>query len=592
MSYKTGSDKSQTEDYQEQDSASYVSATEIADDLSKALLKKGYKLHPAQNGRHCCHDIYIKKRLDANHEIYNWHLLDQDLEWIGFNKALEASISEQSANGTDWLSIARKIQSSLTLQANDKRSIMYGIGFNKSTYADPQVSRSFTGKLAHKQIPNVSWFPQLAGLDPYELLALFPRPEATALLLMLGRAMVGVGGTVTQEGIISHKMRSAAIIVGTEPALGKSTLLQGIISAASQLGYNSEPVATASSRFGWGKIAASDLAYKDDLNRETQTAILKSETLKTIITGGAFSSERKGVDSETTKSNTTLLCCSNDYNVYDFYKMDEGSISRFNFLYTYNQIELTALYPTFDARTDRNFARLAKLHVVNENQLYTYLLAHGVKLFLETLGLEVINDALIKVGEDFTQSAMESLRKQFIYAPSVTHTRDLISSTAHLVAFAIGCARSSKARATLCDQLAELSFDSELLYCIINQYVHSAGDEPYRLRGLSSSCKSVISKRLEDLSNRSGHRSNSQAFEFLTGELMSSQGASFPRSAGNYYRLWVDSKKIIPAQAELYAKMMRENDDGTMEIDFDALNTATRNNVTIIQDMLKRDLTA
>ena len=591
MPYKTGSNKAKADDYQDQDTeAVYVSPTEIADDICKALLKKDYKLHPSKTGRHCCHDIYVKKRLESNPEIYYWHLIDVDKDWDGFNTALDDVIAINSYRGDDWRTVAHKIQSSLTLQANDTRSIMYGIGWNKSAYANPNTSRSFTGKLAHKQIPNVAWFPQLATLDPYDLLTLFPRAEATALLLMLGRAMVGVGGTVTLEGIVDHKMRSAAIIVGSQAALGKSTLLNGLIAAAKLLGYNSEPVATAGSRFGWGKIAASDIAYKDDLNRETQSAILKSETLKTIITGGAFSSERKGIDSETTKSGTTLFCCSNDYNVYDFYGMDEGSISRYNFLYTYNQIELTAKFPNHDGRTFENFERLRLIYGVTHNQLFTYLLAHGVKLFLETLGVEIINDALLTTGVDKTQKVIADLREEFIYAPNVTHVRDLISSTAHMVAFAVGTMRGLKGRTGLCDRLSMLGFDYELLYTIVNQYVHSDADEPYRLRGLQSGCKSSIAQRLESLSNRQGQKNASQAFELIIAELISAQGCSFPKSAGSYFRLWEEAKKTIPALAEKYALMLVENDEGEVELNFDDCNAATRNNVNKIIELLKRNV--
>lgn len=589
MSYRSGSDKSRVDDPQAQDEASYISPIVVADDIGRALLRKGYKLHATQTGKHCCHDIYIKKKLEANDKIQYWALIEQQLDWAGFNAALDAVLLELAGNGSDWNTIARKIQASLTTQASDKRSLMYGIGHNRSCYADPQVSKSFTGKLVHKQIPSLAWFPQLADLSPYDLLTLFPKAEATALLMMIGRAVVGVGGTVTQEGIINHKMRSAAIIVGLEAGLGKSTLLLGIISAMKQLGYSSEPIATAGSRFGWGKIASSDLAYKDDLNKETQTDILRSETLKTMITGGAFSSERKGVDSETTKSSTTVICCSNDYNLYDFYKMDSGSISRFNFLYTYNPTELAEKFPDFDARTDKNFTRLAGIYQVTENQLFTYLLAHGVKVFLDALGLEVINDSLTPVGVDKTQQIMEDLRADFIYASNVTHVKDLVTSAAHLVSFAVGGMRSPKARLELYENLKGLSFDSELLYVVVNQYVHSRGNEPYSLKGLASSCKSVISKRLEDLSNRAGIRNNAKAFEFLTSELMSEQGASFPRASGSYHSLWSEAIKTIPAQAEVYAAMMLPDSEGNMVVDYDKIKASTRNNLTAIQDLIKKD---
>lgn len=589
MSHKPGSDKSKANDYQEQEEASYVSAMIVAADISKALLKKGYKMHPTSSGRHCCHDIYMKKRLLANPEIHHWALLDQELDWVGFNIALDAAVTSLTGNGSDWITIARKIEASLTTKGNDKQSLMYGIGYNKSVYADPNVSRSFAGKLAHKQIPSVSWFPQLAKLDPYDLLTLFPRPEATALLLMLGRAMVGVGGTVTQEGVIAHKMRSAAIIVGVEAGLGKSTLLTGIITAAKNLGYSSEPVSTAGSRFGWGKIAASDLAYKDDLTRDTQTAILRSETLKTIITGGAFSSERKGIDSETTKSNTTLFCCSNEYNVYDFYKMDEGSISRYNFLYTYNHTELDTLFPNYNARTDKNFERLAKIYNVTENTLFTYLLAHGVRLFCATLGIEIVNEAVIRTGADTTQETMENLREHFTYAPNVTHVKDLVSATAHLVALSIATLRQRN-RVEACSRLKDLGFDYELLYCVLNQHAHSKGDEPYRLHGLSPACKASISKRLEDLSNRQGQKNARSAFETLTAELVSLQGATFPRSQGAYYSVWTESRKLVPNLAEGYAQMMEENESGNVEIEKDNLNAATRNNINTILELLKRNV--
>lgn len=572
-----GYDKSQQEETDVE--KSYQSPEVIVHDITEALLKKGYKLVPTVKGKHANHNIYVKSRVPENQNIHYWKRPTTEIEWTGFTSTLENVIYNLgSVNGSDYLSIARKLQVNLLQQATDKKTVLAGIGYSNAFCKDPKADRSFSGQLAFKQIPRLSWFPELKDLSPFELLALFPQAEAKAFMLMLGRTMCGVGGSISTEGTIAHRMRAAAIVVGVDPGLGKSTLLTGLIAAMKLLGYHAEPIVDGAARFGWGEVAESDLAFRDDLNRQSQTALLKSDKLKTIITGGALSTERKGIDSDTTDSKATLICCSNEYNVYDFYQMDEGSISRFNFLYTYNREELAEKY-NFDARGVENITRLCKKYNVKENRLYTYLLAHSVEYFLEVLGYEVTDQQLLQTGEDTLQTVMADLRKEYIYAPAITHVKDLVTSSAHLLALAIGSFRKKSVRDNVVSKLEPIGFDYTLLYEVIRHYSMSGTTEPWDLVGIESGCKRAVKKRLEDLNNKQGNRNALDAFVLLTSELLSVDGATFPKAPGNYVRLWAEAKKKIPALVEHYAQ----------EYDYDEVQNCTNKSVAAIIDLVREE---
>jgi hypothetical protein len=184
---------------------------------------------------------------------------------------------------------------------------------------------------------------------------------------------------------------------------------------------------------------------------------------------------------------------------------------------------------------------------------------------------------------------MEELRAAFLYEPNLTHVKDLVESVADLVAFGIASLRTKRSRGTMLEILPLLGFNYELLYTVCNEYVYNSKSVYYPLKGIDPACKAAMSRRLEDLSNKQGNRNALQAFEFITAELVSSQGMTFPKSPGSYYQVWVEAKKGIPAKVETMALIMHtELPDGTFELDCDDLPQYTKNNIGQILELIRK----
>ena len=145
-------------------------------------------------------------------------------------------------------------------------------------------------------VPARKWFDPVlhdVGLD--DVFTIFPHAERELLKLILGR--VGVGRTNHLppgfSSPIDHTARMAAVVVGKDAGLGKSTIFNGMTAAFSKCGFNTHTFKSTEDRFGLKAAALSDIAYKDDTAMKSLRAFLSAEETKILITNGLFQTEEK-----------------------------------------------------------------------------------------------------------------------------------------------------------------------------------------------------------------------------------------------------------------------------------------------------------
>lgn len=516
--------------------------------------KHGYVFSPRMGGSIANHDVYIKSEVPFHSGTYYLRKLSTRLDFRSYSKRVEHLITAgiKWDEETDEKQLAWKLLPAFTYNVKDNRSPLARRGEAECGFGDTPLTTSYNGQLAHKAIPRRHWFPQLAELNPLELLSLFPEPEARLFMLVLGRALIGKQHS-NAEGNIDHAFRTAAVVVGFEPGLGKSTLLNYLRTALHELGYNSFPIGETGTRFGWGTVAETDLAFKDDMTDKLQKNLLCNEVLKTIITGGEFNAELKGVNSYTVQANAAVVCLTNCYNPYHFADMDSGSLDRWRFLYTYNRKELESKY-SYDARTEPNWKRLAEKYKVNINDLACYLLACSAEYLVEQLGYELQDGCLNHTREDQTEQLVETLSQQLVLAPNLRHVDALVESAAHWVALSIAKSEDDELAAKALKALPEVSFNYRLLANLVNVYaLADNSNQPWVIPQLDRACRSAIRGKLDELGNTDGRSSAFTAFERLTQELLSDQGYRYPRSPAAYARIWEEAKKSIPDLVVHYA---------------------------------------
>lgn len=549
----------------------FFSGADSLRNLYSSMFSKGFDLVPDIKGKYSAHEVYRVKATKLNPSVKVWKKITRD-DTSAFNHALEGFIGT-SMNGAEEQEkkILLGLYNSLTTNMTSKsHNYLYSQGFSNSE-ENPRT-RSCVGTLAKSQVPSLSWFPALEQLDPLELLALMPKPEAELFMLVLGRLVWGNDHINLTEGKLEHHMRTAVTLVGLQGGLGKSTLMKYILDALDDLGYQVTLMPDVSTKFGWGEVAEADLAFKDDMNAKTQQNLMENETVKSIITGAGVSAERKGENAAKTKATAVLICCSNNYNKGQFLNLDDGAFTRYRFLYTYNQKELTKNYPNFDAKTVPNWARLAAKYNVSILELAGYLLACSAQVFLDTSAYELAHQQLVKVRECGLQDAVELLTKNLTLQTDLKHVQKLVVSVSHLVAMGIAHQnlKPDKVNEAI-KNAAEISFGAELMSCSLAAYIaHSRKDKMAYLPELSTSCYSPIKNRVESWSNTGYKKSAIMSFESQIAELISADEYKFPKSAAYYAAAWTEAVKDIP-------ELVREYQEKDMELSdemYDVLKNA------------------
>ena len=246
-------------------------------------------------------------------------------------------------------------------------------------------------------VPARSWFDEkLHQVTLADIFTIFPDAECEMLKMIIGR--VGVGRSNHQPpnflGPIDHTARMAAVIVGKDAGLGKSTIFNGLTAALSKCGFLTHTFKSTEDRFGLKQAALADVAYKDDTAMKSLKAFLAAEETKILITNGLFQTEEKFQNSEQIWPKCVMLVNSNDWDAHFAYDLDPGIIDRIKILSTYREYEVkqnrfkldgTASEGTPDLRPRAHIPFLANKLGVSADALYLWCLRLATDRFYEII---------------------------------------------------------------------------------------------------------------------------------------------------------------------------------------------------------------
>lgn len=248
-------------------------------------------------------------------------------------------------------------------------------------------------------VPAKEWFDEkLKQVTLNDVFTIFPEAEVEMLKLIIGRVGVGRANHIPPNfpKPIDHTARMAAVIVGKDAGLGKSTIFNGLTAALSKCGFGTHTFKSTEDRFGLKAAALANVAYKDDTAMKSLKQFLAAEETKILITNGLFQTEEKFQNAEQIWPQCVLIVNSNDWDAHFAYDLDPGIIDRIKILSTYREYEVlknrkflrnTASDGTPDLRPRAHIPFLADKLGVSADALYLWCLRLATDRFWE-----VIND--------------------------------------------------------------------------------------------------------------------------------------------------------------------------------------------------------
>ena len=246
-------------------------------------------------------------------------------------------------------------------------------------------------------VPARSWFDEkLQSVTLNDVFTIFPEAEQEILKLIIGRVGVGRSNHRPPNFLepVDHTARMAAVVVGKDAGLGKSTLFNGMTAAFSRCGFLTHTFKSTEDRFGLKAAALADIAYKDDTAMKSLKAFLSAEETKILITNGLFQTEEKFQNAEQIWPKCVMLVNSNDWDAHFAYDLDPGIIDRIKILSTYREYEVkqnrkklddTASEGTPDLRPRAHIPYLANKLGVSADALYLWCLRLATDRFWEII---------------------------------------------------------------------------------------------------------------------------------------------------------------------------------------------------------------
>jgi hypothetical protein len=293
------------------------------------------------------------------------------------------------ANFAERLLAMKRIQQNINIH----ETLDYGHTF------DPDSSLCGYGFVRNPRVwvPAKEWFDEkLHQVTLKDVFTIFPEAEVEMLKLILGRVGVGRANHLPPNfpSPIDHTARMAAVVVGKDAGLGKSTIFNGLTAALSKCGFSTHTFKSTEDRFGLKAAALANVAYKDDTAMKSLKQFLAAEETKILITNGLFQTEEKFQNAEQIWPQCVLIVNSNDWDSAFAYDLDPGIIDRIKILSTYREYEVlknreilagTASDGTPDLRPRAHIPFLAGKLGVSADALYLWCLRLATDRFWEVI---------------------------------------------------------------------------------------------------------------------------------------------------------------------------------------------------------------
>jgi hypothetical protein len=378
----------------------------------EALARRGYLVElPPGGGPHVGHKIYKKMpppsvkgiSYPADFEPYQEICSPDDLDEI------ETTILNQEDDVREfWEPLHHPTASENELKAFVGRQIgMLKIQQGKNLNRILNYEHTFdpAGGLGGEPVrspriwvPDRSWFhPSLNSIQFSDIFTIFPPAEQEILKLLIGR--IGVGRANHQppgmKDPVDHTARMAAIVVGKDAGLGKSTLFNGFLNAIVNCGFTYSTFKATDDRFGLASPALADVAYKDDTALHSLKKLITSEETKIMITNGLLQAEEKFERAEQIWPKAVLLVNSNEWNSNFAYDIDPGIQDRIKLVSTLREAEVNKLreqippssasHGSPDLRPKAHIPFLSNKFGVSEEAIYLWALRLATDRFWEVI---------------------------------------------------------------------------------------------------------------------------------------------------------------------------------------------------------------
>ena len=184
----------------------------------------------------------------------------------------------------------------------------------------------------------------------------------------------------------------AALTLGEDPGLGKTTLFKALFNSLETVGYTIETFESFSSKFNLGPVVTADIIYKDDLADKNLKQLTESGTAKSVISSSDWLKvQDKGVDAYNVFPKGVIICNTNNFNPRLVYGIDPGFVDRIKLISTIREAELDneQLPPISQGTPDRrpfiHLDYLADKLKVNKNTLMLYFARMCADKFLSLI---------------------------------------------------------------------------------------------------------------------------------------------------------------------------------------------------------------
>lgn len=549
-------DKTKGRGYEDgEDNKVFILASDVLHQLRQRLEDQGYRLIPTLGGKFSQHDLYQRATfslpgLNAPEEFYYWKKteLSTELEYRLFKGRLMEAVENMDELYYDK---ACSMVSNILDRGYDPKTQVASIALGEYHRYGRMATLSGLPD-CYKVVPPLSWFtPELQSLDCDKLLTLFPPAELSTFKMLLGRLVAGSKNVEVAEGKLNHTARSMGIIVGEDPGLGKSTMLNHITAALDVLGFSHTTINPRLGSFGWGKVAQADLSYIDDMTDSFIKAFFQESRVMSAVSNDLLTTEEKGLAATTTVSNTVILGLTNVVNYRHYLGMSPGFISRLNQLYTYKSSELTEAHPDLrDPRIRQYWDELSDRLGVPVVTLVIRLLRHCLDYFMEITGHGIVEHSIVyDKSADVLEATLSANRANYIIDVSLNHAEELTEVAGRLYALALAHMDEDEQAIALA-KLEHRNFSPDVLRFTLTATLlrDSVKPEyrPYQLKYLSWDVDRYIQPKLRDLALMHEGSTLDQSFKALIGNMKSDKGFGYPESASHYQAAWDSVKRAIP----------------------------------------------
>ena len=539
-------------------------------DTVKKELTSNYnmKLNPNPSGKFCLHEVFIKeftfgfKGVELPDGFHFWRKLES--HEIGVFRDAVRHICMKHGNQAEskyvkgvWTRVAKAfLEKPSDIRGEVSSLSLASMGDSKDFKLTPIT---LTGRSGYARVvPQVSWFTaELQAIDPQNLISFLPEAETKQLMLILGRSVVGASTTVAAEGILEHTARSYGILVGIYAGTGKSKFMDAIIDTMTTLGYTHASVPVHQTKFGWGKVACSDLATIDDINPQDQKKIMTSSYIKPLVSNGLMTVEEKGLPRVDVRASTSILINTNSHDYRHYLNMDAGAMSRVNFLEVYSKAQIKAKCGYEDIY--QYWLDLAEKLDVHVNTIAAYILARSAEYFLKVSGHYFENGVLVyDRHKDTLMETNLGLKKQFKIKSELTNKTEFVEKLKNLVAYSLSLVHPNELQDVM-DKLPHLTISYEIVLPLLSIFAQSKASQQFNpvvdsliIKEAVASCKPSIQAKLFEFEKLGRLKTSDAGFEVVMKELTSEFGFNYPSSLASYVYDWDVARRDIPELVQYY----------------------------------------